>query len=98
VNGLSEQLATIKASNSEKATSLEREIQMLKAELEEGKITKAKELEGQRSNMQGQIDQINKLIEERETKASVSFYFSFSRIFLTSFHFFSLLLTHICHA
>jgi hypothetical protein len=71
VKGLSEQLAGIKATTSEKASALEREIQMLKNELEEGKITKAKELENQKAAMQSQIDQINKLIEERDNKASV---------------------------
>jgi len=71
VKSLSEQLASIKASTSEKASTLEREIQMMKNDLEEGKISKAKDLESQRSTMQGQIDQINKLIEERDTKASV---------------------------
>lgn len=69
VKGLSDQLAGIKASTSEKASGLEREIQLLKNELEEGKVTKAKELENQKGAMQSQIDQINRLIEERDNKA-----------------------------
>jgi hypothetical protein len=71
VKGLSEQLSSIKANTSEKASALEREIQLLKNDLEEGKITKAKELENQKAAMQSQIDQINKLIEERDSKANV---------------------------
>jgi len=70
VAALSEQLATIKAGAAEKVSHLEREIQLLRSELEEGKLSKVRELEQQRSSMQANVDQINKSIEERDSKVS----------------------------
>lgn len=55
----------------DRQSHLEREISMLKSEIEESKITKVRELESQRSTMQRDIDAINKSIEERDTKVSV---------------------------
>jgi len=68
--GLSDQLATIKAGAQERASHLEREIQILKSELEEGKISKVRELESQRSSMQRDIDLINRSIEEKDIKVN----------------------------
>jgi len=70
VKGLNEQLASLKVSASEKQSHLEREIQIMKSEIEEGKIAKARELENQRASMQREVDMINKQIEEKDAKVS----------------------------
>jgi len=71
VKGLSDQLGTIKASALERQTLLEREIALLKSEIEEGKITKVRELEQQRASMQRDVDGINKQTEEKDNRISV---------------------------
>jgi len=70
VKGLSDQLAGVKSSASERISHLEREIAMLKNEFEEGKLAKQRELEQQRATMQREVDQQNKNIEERDAKVS----------------------------
>jgi len=70
VKGLSDQLAQIKSSALERQTLLEREITLLKSEIEEGKITKIRELESQRGALQRDIDGINKQIDEKDNRIS----------------------------
>jgi len=67
---LVEQIAVTKASSAERAASLEREIQLLKAELEEARVTKLRELESQRVFLQKEVDQASKTAEDREGRVS----------------------------
>jgi hypothetical protein len=68
---LVEQIAVAKSSGAERVASLERAIQLLKQEIEEGKVIKARELESQRSFLQKEVDQAAKLSEDTDERVKV---------------------------
>jgi len=65
---LVEQISSSKASGAERIASLERAIHLLKAEIEEAKVIRARELESQRSFLQKEVDQAAKIAEEMESR------------------------------
>jgi len=67
---LVEQIAQTKASSIDRVAALEREIQLLKAEIEESKASKLRELESQRAYLQKDVDQATKIAEDRDSRVN----------------------------
>jgi len=67
---LVEQISTTKLSSSDRVASLEREIQLLKGEIEEARVAKLRELESQRAFLQKEIDQVTKTVEDRDSRVA----------------------------
>jgi len=70
IRSLSEQITNNKIVGADKVAQIEKDIQHTRADIEEARVQKQRELESQRAFMQKEIDQSYKTIEDRDSRVA----------------------------